>query len=66
MKDAQLLNFAYHNTIVTFSKSVNDLITDLHKESKKAIDWFYSNKMVVNLSISNRLRKIKGLLQTSN
>ena len=36
IKTARLLNFANDNTIATFSNSVDDLITDLQKES---IDW---------------------------
>ena len=48
IKDAQLLNFVDYNTIATFSDSVDDLITDLQKESANAIDWFRSSKMVVN------------------
>ena len=48
IKHAQLLNFADDNMIATFSKSVDDLITDLQKESENAIEWFCSNEMVVN------------------
>ena len=50
IKDAQLLNFSDDNTISTFSNSVDDLITDLPKESENAIDWFRSNETVVNPS----------------
>ena len=39
--DAQLLNF-------TFSKSVDDFITELRKEYKNVIDWCRTNEMVVN------------------
>ena len=65
IKDAKLLNFADDNTIVTFSNSVDDLITDLHKESESAIDWFCSNEMVVNSDkfqsiIINKLGKLKN------
>ena len=64
IKDLKLLNCADDNTIATFSKSVDDLITDLQKESENAIDWFRSNKMVVNPDkfqsiIINRLGKLK-------
>ena len=45
IKDAQLLNFADDNKIAAFSNSVDDLTTDLQKESENAID---SNEMVVN------------------
>ena len=40
IKTARLLNFANDNTVATFSNSVDDLITDLQKESENAIDWF--------------------------
>ena len=65
VKDLQLLNFADDNTIATFSTSVNDLITDLQKESENAIDWFRLKEMVVNLYnlqslIINKLRKFKN------
>ena len=64
IKDLKLLNCADDNTIATFSKGVDDLITDLQKESENAIDWFRSNKMVVNPDkfqsiIINRLGKLK-------
>ena len=62
IKDAQLLNFADDNTIATFSNSVDDLITDIQKESENVIDWFRSNEMVVNRDkaqsiVINRLEK---------
>ena len=62
IKDAQLLNFADDNTIATFSNSVDDLITDIQKESENVIDWFRSNEMVVNRYkaqsiVINRLEK---------
>ena len=47
IKDTQLLNFADNNTISTFSNSVEDLITELEKESEKAIVWFCLKEMVV-------------------
>ena len=70
LKDAQLLNFVDDNTIATFSNSVDDLITDLQKESGNAIDWFRSNKIVVNLGkfqsiIVNMLRKLKDSYELS-
>ena len=40
IKHAQLLHLANNNTIGTFLNSVEDLITELLKESKNAIDWF--------------------------
>ena len=38
IKDAQLINFADDNTVVTFSNSVDELITDLQKETENPID----------------------------
>ena len=65
IKGAQLLSFADGNTIATLSNSVDDLITDLQKESENAIDWFRLNEMVVNPHkfqsvITNRLWKLKN------
>ena len=64
IKDAKLLNFADDSTIPTFSNSVDDLITDLQKESENVIVWFRSNEMVVNPDkfqsiIISRLGKVK-------
>ena len=65
IKDVKLLNCADDNTIATFSKSANDLITDLRRESENAIDWFRSNKMVVNpdkfVNYNHQAWKIKGV-----
>ena len=54
-----------YDSITTSSDSVDDLITELQKESENVIDWFYSNKMVVNPDkiqsiISNRLENFKN------
>ena len=64
IKDAQILNFPDDNTIAIFSNSVDDLITDLQKESENALGRFRSNEMVVNPDkfqsiIINRLGKLK-------
>ena len=48
IKVAQLLNLVDDNAIETFSNSADDLISELQKESENTIDWFRSNKMVVN------------------
>ena len=47
IKDTQFFNFANDNTIATFSNSVDELITDLRKESENAIDCFCSIEIVV-------------------
>ena len=57
--------FCDYDSIGTSWNSVDDLITELQKESENAIDWFCSNKMVVNPDkiqsiISNRLEKFKN------
>ena len=54
-----------YDSITPSSDSVDDLITELQKESENVIDWFYSNKMVVNPDkiqsiISNRLENFKN------
>ena len=64
IKDAQLLSFTDDNTIATFLNSVDELITDLQKESENAIDSFRSNEMVINADkfqsiIINRLGNLK-------
>ena len=64
VKDTQFLNFADDITIAAFSKSVDDLITDLQKESENPIGWFRSKEMVVNPDkfqpiIIDRLGKLK-------
>ena len=65
IKHAQLLHLANNSTIGTFLNSVEDLITELLKESKNAIDWFLSNEIVVNTNklqfiIIKRLGKLKN------
>ena len=64
IKDAQLLSFTDDNTIATFLNSIDELITDLQKESENAIDSFRSNEMVINADkfqsiIINRLGNLK-------
>ena len=39
MKNGQLLNFANDKTIANFSNSIDDIITDLLKESENAIGF---------------------------
>ena len=64
IKDAQLLNLADDDIIATFSISVDDLITELQKESEKALYLFFSNEMEANPDkfksvIINKLGKLK-------
>ena len=64
IKDAQLTNFADDNRVATFSNIVDDLITEIQKESKIAIGWYRSSKMLLNpdkfqSDMINRLGKLK-------
>ena len=53
-------NFAYDNTLSCFAKTVKDLINVLREESKVAINWFSSNKMIVNHD------KVKSIILTKS
>ena len=48
IKNANVHNFADGNTLTTFAQNVRTLISILESESKIAIDWFETNKMIVN------------------
>ena len=48
IKNANVHNFANGNTLTTFAQNVRTLISILESESKIAIDWFETNKMIVN------------------
>ena len=48
ISNSELLNFADDNTISAAANTIAELISTLEKESQAAIDWFVSNKMVVN------------------
>ena len=48
IKNANLHNFADDNTLTTFAQNVGTLISVLESESKISIDWFETNKMIVN------------------
>ena len=50
IKNADVHNFADDNTLTTFAQTVGTLISILESESKIAIDWFETNKMIVNPS----------------
>ena len=57
IKIANVHNFADDNTLTTSAQNVGPLISILESERKIAIDWFETNKMIVNWgkSIVNRL-----------
>ena len=48
IKDAELANFADDNTISVGSKHLTELSEILRKECETAINWFKTNKMIVN------------------
>ena len=48
IENANVHNFADDNTLTTFAQNVRNLISVLESESNIAIDWFETNKMIVN------------------
>ena len=48
IKDAELANFADDNTIYVGGKDLTELVEILRKECETAINWFKTNKMIVN------------------
>ena len=48
IENAKVHNFADDNTLTTFAQNVLNLISVLEFESNIAIDWFKTNKMIVN------------------
>ena len=48
IENAEVHNFADDNTLTTFAQNVWNLISVLESESNIAIDWFETNKMIVN------------------
>ena len=48
MNNVNVHNFADDNTLTTFAKNVETLISILESESKIAIDWFETNKTIIN------------------
>ena len=47
-KDAKLANLAYDNTIYVGSKDWTEFLEKLRKECETAINWFKTNKMIIN------------------
>ena len=60
IENASVHNFAVDNTLSCFDKTVKDLINVLKEESDVAINWFFSNKMIVNRD------KFKSIILTKN
>ena len=48
IENADVHNFADDNTLTTFAQNVQNLISVLKSESNITIDWFETNKMMVN------------------
>ena len=48
IENAKVHNFADDNTLTTFAQNIRNLISVLESESNIAIDWFKTNKMIVN------------------
>ena len=48
VKEAELANFADDNTIYLGSKDLTELLEILRKECETAINWFKTNKIIVN------------------
>ena len=48
IKDAELANFADDNIIYVGGKDLTELVEILRKECETAINWFKTNKMIVN------------------
>ena len=48
MCDVAVHNFADDNTLSSFAKAVNNLISILESESGCAIKWFSGNSMIVD------------------
>ena len=60
IQNASVHNLAKDNTLSCFAKTVKDLINLLKEESEVAINWFSSNKMIVNPD------KFKSIILTKN
>ena len=48
ISNSELLNFADDNTISAAENTIEELVSTLEKETQAGIDWFVSNKMIVN------------------
>ena len=48
ISNSEMLLFEDDNTICVAENTIEGLISTLEKESQAAIDWFVSNKMIVN------------------
>ena len=60
IENATVHNFADDNTLSCFAKTVRDLVNILKEESEVAINWFSSNKMIINPN------KFKSIILSKN
>ena len=60
IENASVHNFTDDRTLFCFAKTVKDVINVFKKEPEAAINWFSSNKMIVNLD------KFKSIISTKN
>ena len=51
ISNSEMLNFDYDNTISVAENTIEGLISTLEKESQAAINWFVSNKIIINPDI---------------
>ena len=51
ISNSEMLNFEDHNTISVAENTIEGLISTLEKESQAAINWFVSNKIIINPDI---------------
>ena len=60
IENATVHNFADDTTLSCFAKTVRDLINILKEESEVALNWFSSNKMIINPN------KFKSIILSKN
>ena len=48
IQKASVHKFADKNTLCSFAKTLRELVTILQSECETAINWLYSNKIIVN------------------
>ena len=51
ISNSEMLNFEDDNTISVAENTIEGLISTLEKESQAAINWFVSNKIIINPDI---------------
>ena len=51
ISNSEMLNFEDDNTISVAENTIEGLISTVEKESQAAINWFVSNKIIINPDI---------------